>query len=443
MGNKNRASRTYLGDVMHKPGGGGRVVSARLDFVLLALAMGFVIGFAVFLVMNLSTWLTQLLWNTVGGALGLWWFPLAVCTLGGILIGLWTWWSHDRVRSLEEVMGEFKETGSYRTNGVVKPVVSFLLPLVFGGSIGFEAGLTGLITSGCCWIRDQIKKAGLRFASVADVTIAASFAAIFGTPLAGIVAGVENDPDEKNQVLGHANVDDFDMRRGAKAVLYTAAAFGAFGGIKVFSSLFGASGGLPRFEGVEASPAQFLWVVPCLLVAYVMALAFHGSSRLFQTVSRRMGEGQAGTVAKPIIVGVAMGAIACALPYVLFPGETQCEELMETWVTLPAFALLATGLLKAIITPLCINMGWVGGSFFPSIFAGVAAGYGMAALTGADPMLMVTVTTSAFLAGVLRRPLIVLGILFLCFPATGIVWMGIAAVIGASLPIPRVLLEKE
>ena len=156
-----------------------------------------------------------------------------------------------------------------------------------------------------------------------------------------------------------------------------------------------------------------------------------------------MGEGQAGTVAKPIIVGVAMGAIACALPYVLFPGETQCEELMETWVTLPAFALLATGLLKAIITPLCINMGWVGGSFFPSIFAGVAAGYGMAALTGADPMLMVTVTTSAFLAGVLRRPLIVLGILFLCFPATGIVWMGIAAVIGASLPIPRVLLEKE
>ncbi len=423
---KARPTRPYVKDAMPDYSGAGKV-GIGAQFVLLALATGFVIGFAVYLVMNLSTWLTERLWG-LGTGFAL--FPLVVCTVGGVVIGLWTWWSQDEVKPLEEVMHEFKETGSYRTNGVWKPAVTFLLPLVFGGSIGFEAGLTGLITSGCCWIRDQLKRAGLRLSGITDATIAASMAAIFGTPLAGIAAGYESEP----------RVDDYDMRRGVKAVLYIAAAFGAFGGIRVFSLIFGASGGLPRFEEITATPSQALWAVPCLVLAYAMTLLFHASSRLFGMVGTRMRQTAVGTIVRPIICGVAIGAVACVLPYVLFPGEVQSEELMETWTAWTAVALLGTGVLKAIITPLCINMGWIGGDLFPSIFAGVAAGYGLAAITGADPMLMVTVTTAAFLAGVVRKPVLVLGILFLCFPADGILWMGIAAVIGATLPVPRMLL---
>ncbi|MDO4536770.1 MAG: chloride channel protein [Coriobacteriales bacterium] len=425
-----RARRPYVGDQMRVPQEPLGSASVTISFVLLALAVGFVIGFAVYLLMNLSSWLTQLLWGLSGSYA---FFPLAACTLGGIAIGLWTWWSHDEIKPLKEVMGEFKRTGSYRVNGVWKPVVTFLLPLVFGGSIGFEAGLTGLITAGCCWIRDQIKRAGLRLADITDVTIAAAMAAIFRTPLAGIAVSTDEEPD----------VNGYDMRRGPKIVLYIAAAFGAFAGIRVFSAIFSVSGGLPRFEEVSSSAQDLLWVIPCLALAYGMTLVFHASSRLFGMIGSRMKEHAAGIIARPIICGVVIGAIACFLPYVLFPGETQAEELMETWTTWTAVALLATGVLKAAVTPFCIHMGWVGGDLFPSIFAGVAAGYGMAALTGADPMLMVTVTTAAFLAGVLRKPLIALGILFLCFPADGILWMGIACVIGATLPVPAALLGKK
>ncbi|MBQ9042275.1 MAG: chloride channel protein [Eggerthellaceae bacterium] len=440
---RNIDPRPYIGDVGRKPENVVDAATITIGMVVLALAVGFVIGFAVYCVMNLSTWLTDLLWKGAGGALAVPWFSLVVCTLGGVIIGLWTWWSNDRVKPLEEVMAEFKATGNYQTQGVWKPVVTFLLPLVFGGSIGFEAGLTGLITAGCCWIRDKLKAAGLREASVADVTIAASIAAIFGTPLAGIVAGAESAPADGEDVLEEPDVNDYNMRRGAKVVLYTAAAFGAFGGIAVFNSIFGTTGGLPRFEAITATYAELLWIIPCLIVAYIMTLLFHGSARLFQGVSLRFGDGMAGTVAPPIIAGVVMGAVAMALPYVLFPGEVQSEELMETWMTLGAAVLLGTGLLKAVITPMCLNMGWIGGNFFPSIFAGVAAGYGLAALTGADPMLMVTVTTTAFLAGVIRKPLLVLAVLFLCFPVEGVFWMGLAAIIGAALPLPRVLLAEE
>ena len=435
--------RPYIRDVSRESQGALDVATVTIGMVALALAVGFAVGLAVFCVMNLSTWLTALLWDGVGGALSAPWFPLAACTLGGAVIGLWTWWSNDRVRPLEDVMAEFKATGSYRVNGAAKPVVSFLLPLVFGGSVGFEAGLTGLIAAGCCWIRDRLKAAGLRAGAVADVTIAASMAAIFGTPLAGIVAGAESSPGDVADKLEKPDVNDYNMRRGAKAVLYTAAAFGAFGGIALSSHLVGAPSGLPRFDAVTASYAELLWAVPCMAVAYVMSLLYHGSARLSKFASSRLGDGLPGVVGAPVIAGAIMGACACALPYVLFPGEAQSEELMATWTTWTATVLVATGFAKAVITPMCLNMGWMGGSFFPSIFAGVAAGYGLAALTGADPMLMVTVTATAYLAGVVRKPLLVLAILFLCFPVEGVVWMGIAAVVGAALPVPRVLLAPE
>jgi len=440
---KRTSPRPYIRDVSRSPQGAVDAATVTIGMVTLALATGFIIGFAVFCVMNLSIWLTGLLWDGAGGSLDVAWFPLVACTIGGILIGLWTWFSGERVKPLETVMAEFKRTGSYRTDGAVKPVVTFLLPLVFGGSIGFEAGLTGLITAGCCWIRDKLKAAGLRAGAVADVTIAASISAIFGAPLAGIVAGAESAHGDAREVLEEPDVNGYNMRRGVKIVLYTAAAFGAFGGIALFSELFGASSGLPRFDAITATYADLLWAIPCLVLAYAMTLLFHGSTRVFRGISSHLGAGAAGTIGAPIIAGLLLGAIACVLPFTLFPGETQAEELMQSWTTWTALALLATGLMKAMVTPMCLEMGWVGGSFFPSIFAGVAAGYGLAALTGADPMLMVAVTTSAFLAGVVRKPLLVLAILFLCFPASGVLWMGLAAVIGATLPIPRVLLAKR
>lgn len=435
--------KRYVGDVGTWSQNPADKATISILFVLLALTVGFVIGFAVYAAMNLSEWLTELLWVRLGDAVGFWLFPLVVCTVGGAIIGMWTWWSHDRVSSFRTVITEFKQTGSFKTNGPWKPVVSFLLPLVFGGSIGFEAGLTGLITAGCCWIRDQLKRAGLRVGAMADISIAASVAAVFGTPIAGIVVGAEGAPNDGEGLLEEPQLGDFDMRRGAKVVLYTAAAFGAFGGIAAFTALFGASGGLPKFEPMQAVGIQHLWTIPCLALAYALTLVFHTSRRFFGMVSNAMGDGAVSTIVKPIIAGVVMGAVACVLPYVLFPGETQSKELMETWTMWTATALLCTSVLKAAITPMCIKMGWVGGDIFPSIFTGVAAGYGLAMLTGADPMLMVTVTTAAYLAGVLRKPFVVLALLLLCFPLNGLLWMGVAAVIGATIPLPHALLAAD
>lgn len=438
--------RPYVRDTWQTARTAGETTVASIGFVALALAVGFVIGFAVFTVMNVSIWLTSLIWNGLGGSVNVVWFPLVTCTLGGLIIGLWTFFTGSRIRGLEEVMHEFKQTGTYNLRGPLKTVVSFLLPLVFGGSIGFEAGLTGIITAGCCWIRDRLKIAGLRIGAIADVTIAATLSAIFGAPLAGIVAGAESTPsDDTLESSEPDNPDEaralrpnaYDMRRSVKIVLYMAAAIGAFGGIALFSALFETESGLPRFEAIQAAGIDFLWALPCLIAAYVLTLVYHASDYGFARLAERLCTSPYAALAAPVIAGLVLGAMAMAFPFVLFPGETQSHELMGTWQTWTVVALVGTGLLKAVATPMCIRMGWMGGSFFPSIFAGVACGYGIAALTGADSMLMVTVVTSAYLAGVTRKPLLSVAILALCFPLTGILWSGLAAVIGGALPVPR------
>lgn len=436
-----RDPRPYIGDSGRSFEGVADIATVSIGMVVLALVVGFVIGFLVYLVMNLSIWLTSILWDGLGGRVNVAFFPLVTCTLGGLAIGLWTHYSRSRVRGLEEVMAEFKATGSYDAGNPAKAVVSFLLPLVFGGSVGFEAGLTGLITAGCCWVRDKLKLAGMREVHITDVTIAASLSAIFGAPLAGIVAGAESSPADGSDVLEEPDIDDYTMRRGVKIVLYTAAAIGAFAGVGAFSSLFGGASGLPRFDHISAGPSELVWVIPCLVVAYLLTLVYHGSRTGFSLLAWRLGDDMRATIAKPVIAGAILGLAAMVFPYVLFPGETQSHELMSTWTSWTALALIATGVLKAVVTPLCINMGWMGGHFFPSIFAGVACGFGLAMLTGADPMLMVTVVTTAFLAGVTRKPVLTLAILALCFPLDGILWSGLAAVVGATLPLPRIFVR--
>ena len=123
----------------------------------------------------------------------------------------------------------------------------------------------------------------------------------------------------------------------------------------------------------------------------------------------------------------------------MFAGETQAGVLMETYLTIPAGVLIATGLVKAMLTPALINLGWRGGHFFPVIFSGVSLGYGLAILTGADPVFCVAVCTASTMGAVMRQPVMVVGLLLMCFPLKGIVCMIIAAVIAAGIPLPKPL----
>lgn len=422
---------SYVGDY------GGELRTARekvavgLPTILMALAVGFCVGAVVWAALGISSLLVKLLWTDLRSVFDVVWYPLALCTVGGLVIGLWTKFSGTKIELLDDVMAQVKRTGGYRVDSVPKSLVSFFLPLAFGGSIGPEAGLTGLIAAACTWIGTTLKRAGLKAKSVTDLTLSATLSAVFGTPFLGIVATADD---------GMPRAEDYAFRRPAKIVLYTAAAFGAFGGISLITSIPGMSSGLPRFGTFDAGLLEFAWFVPIVVAGWLLALLFHAA----EVGTTRLGARLAAyPVLSALLCGVLIGLAGTFLPDVLFAGEEQSSEIMGTWTSLGAATLLLTGVLKLVATPLCQHLGWVGGHFFPSIFAGISFGYGLAALTGAEPLFCVTVCVTSLVAGIMRKPFAAIALLILCFPLDGVLWMGLAAVLGAALPMPKAVLGKK
>ena len=186
----------------------------------------------------------------------------------------------------------------------------------------------------------------------------------------------------------------------------------------------------------EVGNLELVWLIPLALVGTVCGWLYFVSEHASEALSHAIGERP---VVKAMLAGLALAICGTVLPYTMFAGETQADVLMETYLTIPAGVLIATGLVKAMLTPALINLGWRGGHFFPVIFSGVSLGYGLAILTGADPVFCVAVCTASTMGAVMRQPVMVVGLLLMCFPLKGIVCMIIAAVIAAGIPLPKPL----
>lgn len=90
-------------------------------------------------------------------------FPLIVCVLGGLVIGLYAKHTGVEPEDLNSVMAKVKQDGRYDYSHIGKLSLAALLPLLFGGSIGPEAGLTGVIAGLCTWVGDRMRKFGADF----------------------------------------------------------------------------------------------------------------------------------------------------------------------------------------------------------------------------------------------------------------------------------------
>ena len=161
-----------------------------------------------------------------------------------------------------------------------------------------------------------------------------------------------------------------------------------------------------------------------------MGLLYHAFDKCADTLARKIGDHP---VAKAVLVGLILGSLGIVFPFVMFAGETQTETLMSTWTMLGAGYLILTGVLKVFTTPLCLRLGWRGGHFFPTIFAGICLGYGFALLTGADPVCCLCICSAALMGAIMRQPVMTVLLLFLLFPVRAFVVMLVAACIGAAL----------
>lgn len=364
-------------------------------------------------------------------------FPLIVCLIGGVVIGLYEKHVGFAPEELPRVIGSVKKNGRYPYDHLGKRSLAALLPLLFGGSVGPEAGLTGVIAGLCTWVGDRTRALGADIRLMTVTGTQAALTAIFAAPLYGFAAPLTDEANDDGEGAGSPRRM---ASRKQKALVYFIAVVGALGAFVALGDLFGQGGGLPRFDEAHIGASELTWLVPLVLLGTLCGWCYLAANTLSGKISKAMKKHP---IAKAVIAGGVLGGIGCLLPYVMFAGEHQTKLLMEAYLGIPALVLIATAFAKAAITPLCINLGWKGGHFFPLIFCGVSLGYGIAIMTGADAVFCVAICTAAVMGSVMRNVIMTTLLLVMCFPLKGVVAMMCATFIASSIPLPRALKPNE
>lgn len=414
----------------------GSAAAKYAVFVLVTLALGAFAGaftWTFFFLMNLGI---DLLWSAAPAALDAAGlpavaYPLAFCALGGVVIGLFQKRFGPYPTDMNTVLAQVKATGRYEYRSIGASFTGALLPLLFGGSIGPEAGLTGVIAGLCTWVGDRMRFLGRELRDVTAAGTAAAVSAIFSAPLFGLVAPLAGRADDSNG--SPAQPVELTVPKARKVAAYLLAIAGALGAFALCGMLAGGSGGLPHFSSIAIGPRELAWGVPIALVGALAGWLFHAAGAGTRAVAGRLGDRP---VAKAALAGALLGVCGIALPFALFAGEAQTEQLAAVWTGMGAAVLMATGFAKVVATQLCLGLGWRGGHFFPLIFSGIAIGYGCAALTGIDPVFALCACTAALLGAVMRQPIMTALLLFLCFPVKAAFVLLAAAALGSLVPVP-------
>ena len=148
-------------------------------------------------------------------------------------------------------------------------------------------------------------------------------------------------------------------------------------------------------------------------------------------------------VLRATVGGFLLGAVGTLLPLTMFSGEHQINEVMEDPESVGAILLLVIGVVKLLLTNLCIDTGLKGGHFFPVIFSGVSIGCGMSLLLGADMVLCTAVVTATLVGHTMKKPLATVLLLMIVFPLRLIPVMLLAAAAAKFIPTPKILTPKE
>lgn len=384
--------------------------------------LGALIGGILWLFFFLMNRGLDILWNVLPSELGFNLYPLALCTAGGVLVGLSQLKFGDIPKGFEEVMHDYKRNKTYPYDKLHILFFAALIPLVFGASVGPEAGLTGVIVGLCCWAGDRFKFAAREARDLQTIGISATLGVMFVSPLFGLITPIEPSSDDDEDIV-------FPKR--AKIVLYLVSVLGGILAYKGLVSLFGGSMGMPRFDGIEIQRSEWIVLFPLLLYGLAMGFVYLGFGRLARFLAHPLSKHK---LLRAVIGGIVLGSLGCLLPMVMFSGEHQMGELQVSWFTYAPLLLFLTGFLKLFAIQFCFATGWKGGPFFPLIFCGVSLGYAAAGQFGIDPTFACALVCGTLLAVVMRQTLAVIVLLLMCFPLTAAVPLTVAAVVGSAAP---------
>ena len=279
----------------------------------------------------------ELVWDRLPDALdaGTWWI-VAAPVIGGVLVGLGQRFLGNHPAPISEYTKAWRSGGGIDAADTPASFANSLSALVFGGPLGFEAALTGVVGGVGAWAGDSIGRAGHLL----------------------------------RQSWGWEQVDQLPatLRRLPP---WLAALSGVltfrwlpFGSLHFGVDLPDVDTTLSAPEALSAFAAGAILAIPVAWLLYAVSRSEHAS------FFRR----------SPIMIamagGLVVGVLALGSDLVLFSGQGGLGRIADTPTAELAYAAAA----KALALIVVYLAGWRGGPIFPLWFA--AAAWGTAAARG-------------------------------------------------------------
>ena len=364
----------------------------------------------------------HLLWDYIPRIINFKYYTIAVCLIGGVLIGLWKNKYGDSPEDLNKVIQTVTNDNRYSYNNFFPYIVSSILPLILGASIGPEAGLTGIIAGLFTWIGDKLKIFNDELDELAYIGITATLGTIFASPLFGFVEPLENE--------------ESTLPKTSKNILYFIAILSSFGIFIFLNHLTHNHAGLHSIGSATLENLNYPAIIVLIIIGMALSYIYFISNKLSKILFKNI---ENNFILKGAIGGLILGIIGTLLPLTMFSGEQQIYLLLDSGVELGLIILILTSIVKIVLTNICIETGLKGGHFFPLIFSGTAMGYALGIILNMDPIISMSIVTTSFMASILKKPLAVVLLLMIIFPVNLIPLMLVSAVIACLFKTPEFL----
>lgn len=235
-------------------------------------------------------------------------------------------------------------------------ILSSLLCVASGGSLGPEAPLVQITGSTGTWIGKLFRLKGEELRSLSIAGMASGFTALFGAPLGGSLFSLE--------ILHHKHAVEY-----YKAIIpaFVASCFSYLVFALIIHLGLGPIWDLSAYE--YSGVFDFGYAVLFAIVGAAFGWVFIFTTKLFKSIFEKR---PIPIYIKTFIGGILLGVIAFFLPITRYFGHHEINELLLGDFSLTLlFAILFFKLIAISIT---VTSGWRGGFIIPLFFVGATLG---------------------------------------------------------------------
>ncbi|MCI8780749.1 MAG: hypothetical protein HFH70_08750 [Lachnospiraceae bacterium] len=251
----------------------------QIQFTFFAVCIGGVIGAFIWAFLKIMGLGQGILFTILPKYIHIPCLTLIICMFGGLLIGICEKRFQASPEELGTVMAAIKRDGRYSCDWLGIRTVGAALPLIFGASIGPEAGLTGIIVGLCYWAGERFRYVGKHLPELSQIGLGSVLGVIFGSPLFGYMMPVEDGA--VTEELAHSD----------KMLAYLASILGSFGVYSLLSHIFGGGMAIARLEGGSIGGRERVFAVILIIIGVlagvVYSLFLKGTQKLFGFLNKK------------------------------------------------------------------------------------------------------------------------------------------------------------